>query len=168
MSVPADQFKAALGRFCSGVTVITVTDSDGDHAMTASAFSSLSLDPPLVLVCVKKTGNMHTRMSSATGFAVNVLDSAQESVSNRFAGWWNSEDSKWADLAVERGPTSGAPMIGGSLASMDCTLHEALDGGDHTIFIGRVDHTRVDDRPREALEPLLYFAGQYRQLQPKS
>ena len=93
MSVTPDQFKATLGRFCSGVTVITVTDDDGDHAMTASAFSSVSLEPPLVLVCVKKNGNMHQRMASASGFAVNLLDQNQESVSNRFAGWWNKETS---------------------------------------------------------------------------
>ena len=168
MSVTPDQFKATLGRFCSGVTVITVTDDDGDHAMTASAFSSVSLDPPLVLVCVKKNGNMHQRLSSATGFGINLLDRNQESVSNRFAGWWNKEGSKWADLDVERAPHSGAPWIGGSLASLDCAVHERFDGGDHTIYIGHVNHVRVDGRPREALEPLLYFAGQYRALQPNT
>jgi 3-hydroxy-9,10-secoandrosta-1,3,5(10)-triene-9,17-dione monooxygenase reductase component len=168
MSVTPDQFKAALGRFCSGVTVITVTDEDGDHGMTASAFSSLSLEPPLVLVCVKKNGNMHQRLEKADGFAVNLLDQAQESVSNRFAGWWNEETSKWADLEVVPAPTSKAPWIGGSLASLDCTVHERFDGGDHTIYVGRVHDVRVDDRPRDTLEPLLYFAGQYRALAPKS
>ncbi len=168
MPVTPDQFKAALGRFCSGVTVVTVTDEEGDHAMTASAFSSLSLEPPLVLVCVKKNGNMHTRLSKADGFAVNLLDEAQESVSNRFAGWWAGEGSKWADLPVEPAPTSKAPWIGGSLASLDCTVHERLDGGDHTIFVGRVQDVRVDDRPRESLAPLLYFAGQYRALAARS
>ena len=168
MSVTPDQFKMALGRFCSGVTVITVTDAEGDHAMTASAFTSLSLNPPLVLVCVQKKGNMHERLSRASGFAVNILDQAQESVSNRFAGWWNREESKWADLTIERAPGSNAPLIGGALAQLGCEVHERVDGGDHTIYIGRVNHVSVDDRPREALEPLLYFAGQYRVLTPKA
>lgn len=168
MSVSDNDFKMALGRFGSGVTVVTVTDEDGDHGMTASAFTSLSLDPPLVLVCVGKKGNMHARLDRADGFAVNVLDAAQESVSNRFAGWWNKDTSKWGDLAIDRAPHSNAPWIGGSLTSLDCTVHERMDGGDHTIFVGRVVATRTDDRPREALEPLFYFAGQYRQLTPKS
>jgi flavin reductase (DIM6/NTAB) family NADH-FMN oxidoreductase RutF len=168
MSVSADDFKMALGRFASGVTVITVTDNSGDHGMTASAFSSLSLDPPLVLVCVAKKGAMHARLEQASGFAVNLLDEAQESVSNRFAGWWDKDTSKWADLAVERAPESGAPWIGGSLANLDCAKHEVLDGGDHTIFVGRVLAARTDDRPRESLKPILYFAGQYRALSPKS
>jgi flavin reductase (DIM6/NTAB) family NADH-FMN oxidoreductase RutF len=168
MSVPAEDFKMALGRFCAGVTVITVTDADGDHGMTASAFTSLSLDPPLVLVCVGKKGNMHARLQAAGSFAVNLLDAQQESVSNRFAGWWNKEESKWADLTVERAPVSGAPWIGGALGSLDCEVHERLDGGDHTIIVGRVVSTRVDDRAREELEPLLYFAGQYRALTPKA
>lgn len=167
-SVPANDFKMALGRFGSGVTVVTVHDAEGDHGMTASAFTSLSLDPPLVLVCVGKKGNMHARLSQANAFAVNVLDVAQESVSNRFAGWWDKDTSKWADLEVERGGHSGAAFIGGSLASLDCVVHEQLDGGDHTIFVGRVLSARTDDRPREALEPLVYFAGQYRALAPKS
>jgi flavin reductase (DIM6/NTAB) family NADH-FMN oxidoreductase RutF len=168
MDVTPDQFKAALGRFCSGVTVVTVADADGNHGMTASAFTSVSLEPPLVLVCVGKKGQMHARLAEATGFAVNVLDSAQESVSNRFAGWWDKNTSKWADLTIEAAPVSGAAWIGESLASLDCEVHERLEGGDHTIYIGRVVGVRVDDRPRESLEPLLYFAGQYRALAPKS
>lgn len=167
MSAPPDQFKAALGRLCAGVTVVTVADPDGDHGMTASAFTSLSLDPPLVLVCVGKKGNMHARLSAADHFAVNLLDAAQESVSNRFAGWWEEGRSKWADLDLARGPHSGAAWIGGALAQLDCAVHAKLDGGDHTIFVGRVLATGVDDRPREGLEPLLYFAGQYRALAPR-
>ena len=130
--------------------------------MTASAFCSLSIDPPLVLVCVKKNGAMHERLTEADGFGVNLLDRSQETVSNRFAGWWNKEESKWADLDVRRAPVSKAAWIGGSLASLDCSVHDRLDGGDHTIFIGKVENIDVDDRSRDSLEPLLYFAGQYR------
>lgn len=165
MPVSADDFKAALGRFCSGVTVVTTVDGDGgDQAMTASAFTSLSLDPPLILVCVKKGGAMHGHLSAGAGFAVNVLGSDQETVSNRFAGWWKEGVSRWADLTIERAPVSGSAWIGGSLAQLDCTLHSALDGGDHTIFVGRVDAAQVDGTARDELAPLLYFAGRYRRL----
>ncbi len=165
MAASSDAFKAALGRFCSGVTVIALRDADGnDHAMTASAFSSLSLDPPLVLVCVKKGGAMHDAMSTASGFSVNLLDATQESVSNRFAGWWEDGLSKWADLGLRRAPVSGGPWIDGALAWLDCTPHGALDGGDHTIFVGLVEGAEVSDTPRESLSPLLYFAGRYAKL----
>ncbi len=167
MPVTADEFKAALGRFCSGVTVLTTIDAEGgDQAMTASAFSSLSLDPPLILVCVKKGGAMHGHLSGGAGFAVNILAGDQESVSNRFAGWWKDGVSKWADLGIARGPATGAAWIDGALASLDCVQHAALDGGDHTIFIGRVEAARSGETARDALDPLLYFAGGYRRVSP--
>jgi len=166
MAVSAQEFKAALGRFPSGVTVITVSDDEGDHGMTASAFSSLSIDPPLVLVCVGKKGRMHARLEKLDHFAINLLDGAQESVSNRFAGWWEEGKSKWADLTINRGPVSGAAWIGESLACLDCSIHARLDGGDHTILVGRIEASAVDNRPREELAPLVYFAGQYRSLAP--
>jgi flavin reductase (DIM6/NTAB) family NADH-FMN oxidoreductase RutF len=166
MAVTAPDFKAALGRFPSGVTVVTVRDDDGDHGMTASAFSSLSLDPPLILVCVGKKGRMHALLEQVDHFAINLLDRGQESVSNRFAGWWEEGKSKWADLTVSRAPVSGAAWIGEGLANLDCTIHARLDGGDHTILVGRVEASKVDDRSREDLEPLIYFAGQYRCLAP--
>ena len=122
MSVTPDQFKMALGRFCSGVTVITVTDDEGDHAMTASAFTSLSLNPPLVLVCVQKKGNMHERLSRASGFAVNILDQAQESVSNRFAGWWNRGRVQMGRPRPSSERRARTPLIhGGALAHLGAT-----------------------------------------------
>ena len=161
MAVDAQDFKAALGRFCSGVTVVTMNGPEGDHWMTASAFSSLSLDPPLILVCVKKGNHTHDLMDSGSGFAVNILDKEQVSVSNRFGGWWEEGKSKWADLEVTRAPVSGAAFIGGALAWLDCSKHAALDGGDHTILVGEVQGA-TSFGERDSLEPLLYFAGKYR------
>jgi len=158
MAVDPNMFKAALGRFPAGVTVITARDGDQDHGMTASAFCSLSLDPPLVLVCVKKTGHTHDLLRSATGFGVNLLNSDQISVSNRFAGWWDEGKSKWDDLTISRGDVSGAALIGGAMAWLDCTKHDELDGGDHTIFVGRVESAEVHGEDAE-LEPLVYFKG---------
>lgn len=162
MAVDADTFKAALGRFASGVTVVTVVSDEGDHGMTASAFTSVSLDPPLVLVCVGNGKDTHARIREAGSFAINILADTQVSVSNRFAGWWPEGGSKWSDLVVDRAPVSRAAWIGGALAALDCTLHAAHDGGDHTIFVGRVQHARLMEPPARGLAPLLYFHGSYR------
>lgn len=164
MSVEPTTFKALMGRFASGVTTVTVVDDEGDHGMTASAFTSVSLDPPLVLVCVNRTARMHDKVVKQGTFAINLLDAAQESVSNRFAGWWEEGRSKWADLDLAPGPVSGAAWIGGALANIDCRLYAAHDGGDHTIFVGEVVAARLNDQERDALRPLVYFAGRYRQL----
>ena len=120
--------------------------------MTASAFCSLSLQPPLVLVCVKKGNHTHKLLEEAGAYAINLLDEAQESVSNRFAGWWEEGKSKWADLEISRGAVSGAALIGGSLASLDCTLHSVLDGGDHSIC-GEVQNVVLNGEDRDALKP---------------
>ena len=161
MAADPNDFKAALGRFASGVTVVTLGGAD-DHGMTASEFCSLSLDPPLVLVCVKNGNATHGKLMEATGFGINILGADQKDLSNRFAGWGFPEGKdKWADLEVSRGTVSGAPLIDGALAHLDCSLYGTRDGGDHTIFIGLVEHA-VGFGERDALEPLLYFAGGYR------
>lgn len=165
MPVGPDAFKAVLGRFASGVTVVTVATPDGDHGMTASAFCSVSLDPPLVLVCVGKKNQTHTWLEQVRRFGINVLSADQVSVSNRFAGWWDGGD-KWADLPFVRGESSGAPLLAAALGTLDCTLHSTADGGDHTIFIGKV-HGAEARGERDSLDPLLYFAGGYRTAGPK-
>jgi len=162
MAADAQSFKSALGRFASGVTAITVAGPDGDHGMTASAFCSLSIDPPLVLVCVKKGNTTHGLLEDASGFGVNLLAADQISVSNRFAGWGFPEgQDKWEDLEITRGAVSDAPLIGGAMAQLDCTKWAAQDGGDHTIFIGKVENA-ASFGERDELQPLLYFAGKYR------
>jgi flavin reductase (DIM6/NTAB) family NADH-FMN oxidoreductase RutF len=168
----ASAFRRALGRFGSGVTVIAVRAEGADYGMTASAFSSLSLSPPLVMVAVKKETRMHGHLEAAHGFTVNMLSENQEELSNRFAGglvqngaWtpWPKERDKFADLAFERGEVSGAALIDGSLVALDCTQHGTYDGGDHTIFVGRVEGSRLCPEG-SLLRPLLYFAGAYRSL----
>ena len=169
----SDRFKRALGSFASGVTAVTVRTEEGqDHGMTASAFSSLSLDPPLVLVCVKVENSTHEHLEKASGFAINLLGAGQQALSNRFAGgivdgdgqWspWPAERDKFEDLHFSRGEASGAALLDGALACLDCSSYEALGGGDHTIFVGRVEGIRF---PEDAdPEPLVYFQGQYRKL----
>jgi flavin reductase (DIM6/NTAB) family NADH-FMN oxidoreductase RutF len=161
MPASPEDFKAALGRFCSGVTVITLGGEE-DHGMTASAFCSLSLDPPLVLVCVKKGNHTHQLLQTASGFGVNLLGADQKDLSNRFAGWGFPEDQdKWEDLDITRAEVSGAPLIQGAMGWLDCSVYGTRDGGDHTIFIGQVENAAAFGE-RESLAPLLYFAGAYR------
>jgi flavin reductase (DIM6/NTAB) family NADH-FMN oxidoreductase RutF len=164
MPVDAQAFKSALGRLPGPVTVVTAVGPDGPVGMTASSFTSLSLSPPLVLVCVAHRAGMHAHLSAASGFAVSVLSADQQAVSNRFAGPFDGP--RFADLPHEPAPHSGAPWLGGAIACVDCALHAVHDGGDHSIFVGRVEAVRLSPDPREALDPLLYFAGQYRRLGP--
>jgi flavin reductase (DIM6/NTAB) family NADH-FMN oxidoreductase RutF len=167
-------FLRALGRFGSGVTVITVRAESSDRGMTASAFSSLSLDPPLVMIAVKTASRMCAHLKIAPGFGVNVLSEQQDALSDRFAGrmirggeWvrWPDDRDKFEDLSFQRGRASGAPLLEGCLAGLDCTRRSALDGGDHTIFVGRVEAIRPLDTAAP-LRPLLYFASAYRSLVP--
>lgn len=163
MAVDASTFKAALGRFASGVTVVTVHSDDGDYGMTASAFCSLSLDPPLVLVCVNKGTATHARLKAAGGFGISILDAAQKGLSNQYAGYAELPQDHFDPAGTSRAAHSGAPLLAGALAWMDCVHHEQHDGGDHTIFVGRVeDATAFGDR--DSLDPLLYAAGRYRAL----
>lgn len=162
MAVDASTFKAALGRFASGVTVITVNTEEGDYGMTASAFCSLSLDPPLVLVCVHKNNTTHQRLDAAKGFGINILAAPQKASSNQYAGYGSSPQDSFAS-DVERGAYSGAPLLDGSLAWLDCAKHAVHDGGDHTIFVGRVENASAFGE-RDSLDPLLYAAGRYRAL----
>lgn len=165
--VDSQEFKAALGAFASGVTVVTVATEDGDHGMTASAFSSLSLEPPLILVCIQNGNQSYDLIDRKGSFAVSVLARDQEALSNRFAGgvvdsegqWqpWPEDQDKFADLQWERGANSDAPMLDGALAHIDCTLEAILPGGDHGIFVGRVESVRMGDGTR----PLLYHRGAY-------
>ena len=172
MMVDPNMFKKALGRFASGVTVLTVHDSGSDHGMTASAFTSLSLDPPLVLVCIRKGNRCYEMIENAGTFVVNILAQDQDTFSNRFAGGLIDSDGEWKawpegqstfdDLEITRGKHSTAPLLPGCLAHLECGLETVHSGGDHGIFIGRVVAIHVND---ETSDPLLYFAGQYGRLQ---
>jgi flavin reductase (DIM6/NTAB) family NADH-FMN oxidoreductase RutF len=166
MAVDPQTFKGALGRFAAGVTVITVHTEEGDYGMTATAFCSVSLEPPLVLVCVKKGNRTHGLLEQAAGFGVSLLSEDQKGLSNRFAGWGDRPQDHFDDLTgsdghVPRGEASGAPLLPGAMAWLDCTRHAAYDGGDHTIFLGEVQGGALHGE-RDDLRPLLYFAGKYR------
>lgn len=147
----------ALGCFATGVTVVTAVDDAGTPVgLTANSFTSVSLDPELLLVCLAKTASSLSVFEETEYFAVNVLHIGQQPVSNRFA--MKGED-RFAETDCETWST-GVPIIKRSLASFECRKYAMHDGGDHVILIGKVDRVRFEPRR----DPLLYFRGKYRRL----
>ncbi|HEY0972733.1 MAG TPA: flavin reductase family protein [Gemmatimonadales bacterium] len=157
MTIDPDSFRATLGRFASGVTVVTTRSDDGrDHGMTVSAFCSLSLEPPLVLVCVARDASLHSLLQPGRALAVNILAAGQEALSRRFSG---PDPNRFDGIGFTRGRT-GAAILDDTLAYLDCHVERLADGGDHTICICRVESATV--RPDR---PLLYYRGGYAQLE---
>ena len=150
-------FRSVLGRFASGITVVTVRDESGkDFGMTVSAFCSLSLEPPLVLCCIDERTFIHKVLASAPQFAVNILSAAQESISRRFA---EHVEDRFDGIGYTRGVT-GAALLDGALAYIECDLVDCHRSGDHTIYIGEV--IAASAHPER---PLLYYRGGYAQLE---
>ncbi|MDG3004975.1 flavin reductase family protein [Paludisphaera mucosa] len=148
--------RKVMGRFATGVTVVTTGGSMGMHGLTANAVTSLSLDPPLLLVAVDKRSQTLEFLKANRCFAVNILRHDQEEVSQRFARP-GPKDFLGLDLTTD---ATEAPIIAGCLAYADCRLYDVLPGGDHEIFVGEVVGGAVYDGG----DPLLYFAGGYRRL----
>lgn len=159
MTLSRSEFRKAMGCFATGVTVITV-DQDGEvHGMTANAFTSVSLDPTLVLVCVDYRARTHAHLHARKRFGVNVLASDQQAISEYYARSIEThQHPEQAGARFER-TALGTPVLQGGLAYLECRLHSAQKAGDHTIFIAEVEDVVV----REG-EPLLYFRSQYRRL----
>lgn len=154
--VSPDDFRRVLGHFATGVTVLTTTDSDArPTGLTASAFCSVSLDPPLVLVCVDHKSQSYPALRERGRFAVNILRSEQEATSRRFA---TTRLDKFDGVPYTLGDL-GVPLLGDALATLECVTVSAHVQGDHTIFVGRVERTRTGSG-----EPLLYFRGRYERL----
>ena len=147
------QFRNALGRFASGVTVITARYEDRTHGMTANAFVSVSLDPPLVLVSVDHRAFMHRVLPVTRRFGISVLAENQEPLSNHFAG------RTVEGLHIRFTEREGLPLLEGAVAYFVVELVDAHPAGDHTLYIGRVEHFEAGDG-----RPLLFHAGQYQQL----
>ena len=153
-------YREALGSFATGVTVVTFAVDGVDHGITVNSFASLSLDPPLVLWNCDVAARSHDLLEDADAYAVNVLAADQEWLSTRFAGEHAEMDEPFHDVSFSRG-TTGAPLLEGTLATVDCTIEERFPGGDHTIYVGRVEDLAVGD---PEAEPLLFFRGEYREL----
>jgi flavin reductase (DIM6/NTAB) family NADH-FMN oxidoreductase RutF len=158
MTIDPDSYRSVLGRFASGITVITSIDADGrDVGMTASAFSSVSLQPPLVQVCVDHTASMFEALVHAERFGVNVLAAEQEALSRRFAAVESSH--RFEGIGYSRGD-SGVVLLDDALAHIECRIASRMEAGDHMIFLGEVERATARDA-----KPLLYYRGGYAQLE---
>ena len=153
--VPDHVFRDVIGRFASGVTVITTSADDGDHGTTASAVSSLSMDPPMLLVCLNRTSDTRTAVLSSGVFGVNILAEDQAPVA---AGFARKGTDKFAGIRVVRGRT-GIPLVENALAHLECEVHETVTGGTHTVFLARVPDASGTDA-----SPLTYFRGRFGRL----
>ena len=160
MTVSKDLFKQTMGSFPTGVTVTTAHAADGQVAgMTASAFSSVSLDPLLVLLCPAKDAECYSALAEADYFSIHLLAGDQEPLAWQFA---KSDVDKTQGLSLDKGP-NGSPKIQGCLAYLECRHHALYDGGDHGILVGEVTHIELPDTDRE---PLVYCKSNLGPLYP--
>lgn len=155
------QLRGAFGAFATGVTVVTV-GGRAWRGMTANSFTALSLDPPLVLVCVGKEAVMHGSLTGAEDFSVSVLAAGQEDIARHFADPTRPAGlSQFATVGWEPGRATDAPLIAGADAHFECVRQEVHDGGDHTIFIGRVVAAR---KQAPAADTMVFRGGRFRGL----
>jgi flavin reductase (DIM6/NTAB) family NADH-FMN oxidoreductase RutF len=158
MTIDPDSFRSVLGRFASGITVVTTCDGDGrDVGMTVSAFCSASLRPPLVLVCVDHAASLHGALRASTHYGVSILAAEQEALSRRFA---TADSTRRFDGIGYRRAESGVILLDDALAHLECRTVAAHDVGDHTMFVGEVESAHA-----RSARPLLYYRGGYAQLE---
>lgn len=157
MTIDQATFRSVLGRFASGVSVVTTVDENGnDHGMTVSAFCSVSLDPPLVLASIQDDTDMYAVLQTVDYFGVNILESDQEAISRRFA---EHEGDRFEGIGYSRG-ASGVAILDGVLAHAECRIVERHVAGDHMLFVAEVEDAAVSgDRP------LLYYRGGYARME---
>jgi flavin reductase (DIM6/NTAB) family NADH-FMN oxidoreductase RutF len=148
--VGRERFRNVIGHFASGVTIISTRHEGSNYGLTASAISSLSLDPPMLLICVNKTSNTRDAIEASGVFAVNILRENQSEVARRFA---TSRPDKFAGLSVSYGEL-GVPLLDDMLATIECRVVEIVSGGTHTVFLAEVEAAQA----REGM-PLTYFRG---------
>jgi flavin reductase (DIM6/NTAB) family NADH-FMN oxidoreductase RutF len=148
-------FRQAMGRFASGVTVVTAAHAGRRTGITVSSFASLSLQPTLLLICIDRAAASHDMIAAAGRFAVSVLAEDQADLSQLFA---SDDPDKFRGVALAPSP-GGLPLLAGAVAHLECALHSSLPGGDHTIFVGEALRAAVFERP-----PLLYFRSAYGRL----
>jgi flavin reductase (DIM6/NTAB) family NADH-FMN oxidoreductase RutF len=153
VSIDVRTFRQTVGHFVTGVTVVAAEVDGSIRAMTANSFTSLSLDPPLVLFCVGKSTKMGQLIQAARGFSVNILRQEQQNLSTYFAGGWKEETPP--PFTFE--PWQGGPRLEGSAAALGCEVERLYEGGDHLIVVGRV----LSLYRNETAAPLLFCSGRY-------
>jgi len=154
MPIERNELRRVMGHFATGVTVITTISKEGEpFGLTANSFTSVSLDPPLVLICVDKKAESYPHFEESRVFTVNILNNEQEALSRRFAV---SGGDKFRGVAYHPG-FNGVPILDGALAYLECKLHSVADGGDHTVYVGEIEQAETIEG-----KPLLFFRGGYR------
>lgn len=170
VGVSNDEFRAAMSRLAAGVVLVTGVEeplgeggpAGEDVGMTATAFLSVSLDPPLVLVSLREGSRMDDLLAEQPRWGVSVLSESQRHIAGRFAMKGRISDRLlFADIPYTRGELSGAPLVGGALATLECETESRVQAGDHTLVVGRVLSASL---PSPEGGPLTYFRGRYRQL----
>jgi len=154
MSIDPRAFRQTVGQFVTGVTVVAMEVEGATRALTANSFTSLSLNPPLVLFCLGKGTKAGQLIELVTEFTVNILSQEQQPLSNYFAGVWNSETPP--PFSFTQG--EGGPRLDGSVASIGCRVHGVHEGGDHWIVVGEVVSLHRSELPRS---PLVFYGGRY-------
>ncbi len=160
MPIDASAFRKALGQFASGVTIVTTNHEGMAYGMTASSFTSVSLDPPLVLFCADKRARTGEKVGLSGCFAINILAEEQRPLSDLFAGKTTEQERSDKLRAEFTSAETGSPVSNEALAWLDCRVDRAIDAGDHIIFVGLVLASHV----RGEGPPLVYWHGWYRRL----
>jgi len=154
--VTSEEFRRACGRFATGVTIASVLDASGaPHGLTVNSFTSVSLDPPLILICLGHAVTCIDAFRESRHFGINVLAESQRELSDRFA---RKGEDRFDGLEWYRGG-SGVPLLPGVLAAMECRVHQRITSGDHDIFVGEMIGLHSGEG-----DPLIYFSSQYRRL----
>lgn len=156
MLISKDEFKDALRCFASGVTVVTTIDNNGErHGITVSAFCSVSLEPPQILICIEKNAGSHDAIAENGSFVVNILSREQQNLSDQFASFL---PDKFAGVKY-RTNSRNIPILEDALVNLECNVTHSYDGGDHTVYIGEIENSFVTQG-----NPLVYFDGDYREI----
>ncbi|MFC5187305.1 flavin reductase family protein [Actinomadura harenae] len=154
-------FRQVVGRFATGVAVVTTVADGVDHAMTVNAFTSVSLDPLLVMFCADRTARFHDTVLTAGTWAVSVLPDGLRAASEHLATRGRPIAGQLDGYRVHRGAVTGAPVLSEALASVECRTHAVHEGGDHSIVVGEVLSL---DLPNPEAEPLIFHDGRYRRI----
>jgi flavin reductase (DIM6/NTAB) family NADH-FMN oxidoreductase RutF len=157
----ADTFREAAGRFATGIVVVSASLDGVDHAMTVNAFTSVSLDPLLVLFCAEKAARFHGAVLAAGAWAVSVLGEDAEETSRWLSTRGRPLEGQLADHPHHPGPRTGAPILDNAIASIECRTRDVYDGGDHSIVVGEVMSVKSH---RPDVGPLIYYKRKYRRL----
>jgi flavin reductase (DIM6/NTAB) family NADH-FMN oxidoreductase RutF len=161
MAIDADEFRAVMGSWPSGVTIVTSRAGERIHGMTVSDFSGVSLDPPLALVCAAKSSVTTGLIEEGQCFGVNILSSDQDALSNRFASK-KDEFKRFDGVETFEGAT-GAPLICDALVNLDCRVVAIHDAGDHVLCVGEIEQIQINEG-----DPLVFFRGGYGRFEPAS